>query len=49
MCYLAMLDTETIYLLAIFSKSEKANLTPAERNRFKQWIGVLKQQHRGEP
>lgn len=45
-CYLLLVEAETVYFLTIFAKNEKANLSPAERGRFRKWVEVLRHQHR---
>ena len=38
-----------IFLLAVFAKNEKADLTPAERNELKKSTAALLKSYRGEP
>lgn len=42
-CYVDFIVEETIYLITVYPKSEKDNLTQAERNDIKKAIDVLKQ------
>lgn len=44
-CYLAIEVADTIYMLDVFSKNEKANLTKAEQNAFKRIIERLRSIH----
>lgn len=34
-----------VYLLTVFTKNERANLTPAERNALAQLVEILKRAH----
>lgn len=43
-CYVAFTDLAKVFLLAIFPKNEKANLTSAERNHFARWVAALHKQ-----
>jgi hypothetical protein len=38
-----------IFLLAVFAKNERTDLTPAERNEFKKSTTALLKSYRGEP
>ena len=40
-CYVDFEDYETIYLITAYSKSQKDNLTKAERNNVKKMIDIL--------
>jgi hypothetical protein len=42
-CYVAFAGPAEVYLLAVFPKSEKANLTPAERTYFARWVAYLRE------
>jgi len=46
--YLWMAELARIYLLVIFPKNEKANLSAAERNYFRKWIEYVQWQARQE-
>ena len=39
-------ETMPVYLLTVFAKNEKANLTAAERNALARLVGDLKRAHR---
>jgi hypothetical protein len=41
-CYVDFLTYEKIYLIHVFSKNEKDNLSESERNSIKKIIGLLK-------
>jgi hypothetical protein len=41
-CYIVFAEVAAVYWLAIFAKSEKANLTLAERNLFRRWVEFLR-------
>lgn len=41
-CYVDFATFEKNYLLQVFSKDEKPNLTAAEKNEVKRIIGILK-------
>jgi hypothetical protein len=43
-CYVAFVSLSKVYLLTVFPKNEKANLTPAERTHMRQWIARLHDQ-----
>ncbi|HEY2588361.1 MAG TPA: type II toxin-antitoxin system RelE/ParE family toxin [Tepidisphaeraceae bacterium] len=47
-CYVTLVDVEHCYLLAIFAKNEKANLTQAERNEMRQLVALLKAAHQAD-
>lgn len=40
-CYVDFVIQETIYLITVYSKKEKDNLSKAERNNIKKLINVL--------
>lgn len=42
--YLDIVTAEKIYLLSVFAKNEKANLSKAERNELKKLVEMLKQE-----
>lgn len=42
--YLDIVIAEKIYLLSVFAKNEKANLSKAERNELKKFVEMLKQE-----
>ena len=42
--YLDIVFAEKIYLLSVFAKNEKANLSKAERNDFKSLVTLIKQE-----
>ena len=42
--YLDVIIAEKIYLLSVFSKNEKSNLSKAERNDFKAIVSLIKQE-----
>lgn len=42
--YLDIVAAEKIYLLSVFAKNEKSNLTKAERNELKALVEILKQE-----
>ncbi|MDB5172451.1 MAG: hypothetical protein JWN51_1224 [Phycisphaerales bacterium] len=41
-CYVVFSEVQAIYFLAMFAKNEKSNLTPAEREFFRQWIAMIR-------
>jgi hypothetical protein len=41
-CYVVFSELHAIYFLALFTKNEKSNLTPAEREFFRQWIAMIR-------
>jgi len=43
-CYVVFHEVQTVYLLLLFPKNEKSNLTAAERERFKRWVAALRAQ-----
>lgn len=43
-CYVCFREFATVYLLLVFPKNEKANLTPAEAAHFRRWVAILRQQ-----
>ena len=45
-CFITLVEVEHCYLLAIFAKNEKANLTAAERNGMRTLVTILKAAHR---
>ena len=45
-CYVDFAKYETVYLIAAYTKSEKENLTKAERNIIKQLVMQLKAEER---
>lgn len=40
-CYVDFLIHETVYLITVYSKNEKDNLSKAERNEIKKFIDIL--------
>ena len=42
--YLYVPSRETIYLITLYAKNEKENLSPAERNELRKVVEVLKQE-----
>ena len=42
-CYVDFLELETVYLITVYPKSVKENLTNAERNNIKKMIDQLEQ------
>ena len=42
-CYVDFVFAETVYLITVYPKSEKDNLTMAERNQIKKVIEMIKQ------
>ena len=40
-CYVAFLIHETVYLITVYPKNEKDNLSKAERNEIKKFIDIL--------
>ena len=42
-CYVDFVIEETIYLITVYAKSEKDNLSYAERNEIKKMIELLKE------
>lgn len=40
-CYVDFLIHETVYLITVYPKSEKDNLSKAERNEIKKFIDIL--------
>lgn len=47
-CYVDFLSLETIYLITVYPKSTKENLTGAERNEIKKMIDKLEENLRTE-
>ena len=47
-CYVDFVLTETIYLITVYSKGEKENLTNAERNYIKAAVNKLKKNTGGK-
>lgn len=47
-CYVDFVMEESIYLITVYPKSEKDNLTKAEKNEIKKMIGILKESLRGQ-
>lgn len=47
-CYVVLMESGFCYLITIFAKNEKANLTAAERNEMKQVTELIKKAHQGE-
>ncbi|MDD6835390.1 MAG: type II toxin-antitoxin system RelE/ParE family toxin [Solobacterium sp.] len=47
-CYVDFVFAETIYLITVFGKKEKANLSKEERNNIKKAIEALKKSLGGE-
>ena len=47
-CYVDILLTETIYLITVYAKGEKENLTKAERNCIKAAVKALKKNAGGK-
>ncbi|MFA6664404.1 MAG: type II toxin-antitoxin system RelE/ParE family toxin [Lachnospiraceae bacterium] len=43
-CYVDFAAFEKIYLLQVFSKDEKANLSKEEKNSVKKMIGILREE-----
>lgn len=46
--YLDVMVAEKIYLLSVFAKNEKANLTKAERNELESLVKLLKKEAKNE-
>jgi hypothetical protein len=46
--HLVSLDGAPVFLLAVFGKNEKANLSKSERNQLAKLVEVLKEQLRRE-
>ena len=42
MCYVDFVIEESIYLITVYPKNEKDNLSKAEKNEIKKMIGLLK-------
>lgn len=42
-CYVDFVIFETIYLITVYSKKEKDNLTKTERNQIKKLLDILKE------
>lgn len=47
-CYVDFLIFETIYLIDVYAKNEKENLTKAERNEIKKVIELIEKELGGE-
>lgn len=47
-CYVDFVFAETVYLITVFGKKEKANLSKEERNNIKKVIEALKKSLGGE-
>lgn len=47
-CYVDFVFAETVYLITVFGKKEKANLSKEERNNIKNVIEALKKSLGGE-
>lgn len=47
-CYITIVDAGFCYLLTLFAKSEKGNLTRQERNDLRRLADILKNAHRAE-
>lgn len=45
-CYVDFISFETVYLVTIFGKNEKSNLTKAERNEVKKMLDFLREEAR---
>lgn len=41
-CYIVFFAISTVYLLAVFAKSEKDNLSDEEKNGLRNWIGRMR-------
>ena len=46
-CYVDFFIQETVYLITIYSKNKKDNLTKAERNEIKKMIELLEESLKG--
>ena len=46
--YLCLAEFDRIYLLVIFPKNERQNLSPAERQYFRKWIDYVRWQVENE-
>jgi hypothetical protein len=47
-CYIVLIESAFCYLITLFAKSEKPNLTAAERKAMKQITELLRKAHREE-
>ena len=47
-CYVDFVFAETIYLITVYGKKEKDNLSKEERNEIKKAIGILKKNLGGD-
>jgi hypothetical protein len=41
-CYVAVIELSRVYLLDVFAKNEKDNLSASERNRLREWVVHLR-------
>ena len=42
-CYVDFVEGETIYLVTVYLKKEKSNLTSSEKNQIKKYVECLKE------
>jgi hypothetical protein len=42
-CYIVFFAISTVYLLAVFAKAEKDNLSNEEKNGMRNWIGRMRE------
>ena len=47
-CFVDFIFAETVYLITVYTKKEKDNLTKEERNNIKKAIGILKKSVEGD-
>jgi len=44
-CYIIFVEAETCYLVTVFAKNEKPNLSRAERTAVRQWVDATRRLH----